>query len=187
MIPSQAWPTNCSTTLSLRGSQKFHHHGGTLLQGLQDQRKLLPHGITQERTPSILWRRWLSPWPQCYGCGSSHIIPSWCGSCILPIVESPYSPTFQTSPSSSIHSESTILNPVVWIWKSESKSEQTGPKAPILPSSLVGLFFLIPGYHSTQSRPLCRFPRVSTTLVTLFVSSVVSSWPLHFHFPIFPN
>ena len=98
-----------------------------------------------------------------------------CGSCILSTVESPYSPTFQTSPLSSIHSKSTILNPVVQIQKSESESKQTGLKAPILPSSLVRLFFLIPGCHSTQSRLLCRFPRVSTTLVILFVSSVVSS------------
>ena len=36
-----------------------------------------------------------------------------CGSCILPMVESPYSPTFQTFSLSSIHSESTILNPVI--------------------------------------------------------------------------
>ena len=105
-----------------------------------------------------------------------------CGSCILPMVESPYSPTFQTSPLSSIHSESTILNPVVQIWKSKSESKQTGPKASILPSPLVRLFFLIPGCHSRQSRLLCRFPRVSTTLVTLFISSMVSFRPLQlFH------
>ena len=107
--------------------------------------------------------------------------PKWyCGSCILPTVKSPYSPTFQTSPLLSIHSESTILNSVVQIWKSKSESKQTGLEAPILPSPLVGLFFLIPEWHSTQSRLLCRFPRVSTTLVTLFISSMVSFWPLPF-------
>ena len=105
-----------------------------------------------------------------------------CGSCILPTVESPYSPTFQTSPLSSIHSESTILNPVVQIQKSESESEQTGLEAPILPSSLVGLFFLIPGCHSTQSRLLCRFPRVSTTLVTLLYPLWYLSNHCTFHF-----
>ena len=120
-----------------------------------------------------------------YGCFLVEMeeILGHCWSCILPMVESPYSPTFQTSPLSSIHSESTILNPVVQIQKSESKFEQTGPEASILPSSFVRLFFLIPGYHSTQSRLLCIFPRVSTILVTLFVSSVISSQPLHFHFP----
>ena len=103
-----------------------------------------------------------------------------CGSCILPTIKSPYSPTFQTSPLSSIHSESTIPNPVVWIWKPKSKSEQTGPEAPILPSPLARLFFLIPGCHTRQSRLLCRFSRVSTILVTLFVFSMVSSQLLHF-------
>ena len=97
-----------------------------------------------------------------------------------PTVESPYSSTFQTSPLSSIYSESTILNPIVQIWKSKSKSEQIDLEAPILPSLSVKFFFLISGCHSTQSRSLCRFPRISTILVILFVSPVVSSQPLHF-------
>ena len=74
MLPSQPQPTDCSTAYSLRSSQDLHHYGGTLLRNLQDQRKLLLHCLTQKRTPTILWRRWSSPQPQCYGCGSPYII-----------------------------------------------------------------------------------------------------------------
>ena len=62
-----------------------------------------------------------------------------CGSCILPMVESPYSSTFQTSLLSSSHSRSTILNPVVQIQLSKSGSPSPSPSRQVQKP----LFFLL--------------------------------------------
>ena len=46
MVPLRTQPANCSTTHSFRSSQSLHHYGGTLLKGLRDWGRVLPHCIT---------------------------------------------------------------------------------------------------------------------------------------------
>ena len=82
------------------------------------------------------------------------------------------------------HYPLSILSPPSWIQLSNSEvqvqvqANRCG--SPYPPFSFSWSLFLISGCHSIQSRPFCRFPRIFTTLVTHFVSSMISSWPLHF-------